>query len=123
MAGLRVRLRSRTLATLFASLGFLILIIGITYFAMLVVAIHFGEPATRAANYYELGYFLSGKLEWYKDARIYGAASLLSALISILFGVHPLARITLPISGASYVVLYFYGDQIREVFLRWARGG
>ena len=113
---------ARGLATVFASLGFLILIVGITYFGMLALAVHYGDAEARAANYYELGFFLSGKLEWYKDARVYGASSLLCALVSILFSVHPLARITIPISGAAFVTLAFWGDQIRELITRWARG-
>ena len=115
------RPKNRLLAMLFASAGFLILIVGITYFAMLVFSVGFAEPAARAANYYELGFFLSGKLEWYKDARVYGGASLLCALVSILFGVHPLARITIPISGIAFVTLAIWGDQIRELITRWAK--
>jgi len=115
--------RSRALASGFASLGFVILIVGITYFAILVLATHYGEQPDRAAAYRELGLFLSGGLEWYRDGRVYGALALLCALISLLFGLSPLARITIPIAGACYATLYFWGEPIKELIFRWAKSG
>lgn len=112
---------SRLFAKVFASLGFLVLIVGITYFAMLVFAVEFGHGADRAASYYELARFLSGRLEWYRDARVYGAVSLLCALVSVLFGVHPLARITLPVAGSAFVVLHIWGESIWRMITTWAR--
>ena len=64
-----------------------------------------------------------GRREWYRDGRVYGGASLLLALISILFGVHKLARITIVVSGLSFAVLQIWGDAIREILTSWARGG
>ena len=116
---------ARAIATALASGGFLVLIIGVTYFAALALSIHWGgSPEDRAAAFRELGMFLSGsdELGWYQDARVYGAVSLLLALLSILFGVHPLARITLPVAGLAYVVLHVFGDQIRDLLTRWAHG-
>jgi hypothetical protein len=115
--------RSRALCTSLAALGFLLLIVGVTYFGMLVVSVHYGPQGTRAAAYYELGQFLSGKLDWYRDARIYGAASLLLALTSLLFGVSPLARMTIPVAGACYVLLIFYGEEIGRIIESWAKSG
>ena len=114
--------RPRALATWFASLGFLILTIGIAYFAILVLAIQFAETsADRATHYYELAKYLSGRLEWYLDARVYGAASLLSALISVLFGLHPLARVTIPVAGLCYAVLHLFSETIWEMITSWAQ--
>jgi len=110
-------------ATTLASVGFLVLVVGLAYFAMLVLAVHFADGEQRAASYYELARYLSGRLEWYQDARVYGAVSLLCALVSVLFGVHPLARVTIPIAGASYVFLQFYGEWVWELITSWARGG
>lgn len=115
--------RSRRLCSAFAAVGFLVLIVGITYFAMLVVSVHYGQQEMRAAAYYELGQFLTGKLEWYKNARIYGTASLVLALTSLLFGMSPLARITIPIAGTCYVLLIFFGDRIAKLIETWARSG
>lgn len=112
--------RSRRGASFLASASFLILIIGITYFAILVLSVHYGESENRAAAYRELGMFLSGQLEWYRDARVYGAASLVLALASLLCGVHPLARITLPVAGLAYAVLHLGGEQIRDLLYQWA---
>jgi hypothetical protein len=112
--------RSRALSAFFASMAFVVLVTGITYFAILVLAIRFGEEQHRATAYYELGKFLSGDLPWYQNAPVYGAVSLLCALVSILFGVHRLARITLPVAGACYVVLHAFGPQIRDAIYRWA---
>ena len=92
--------RSRACCTALAAFGFVLLIVGVTYFAMLVLSVRYGGQGERASAYYELGKFLTGGLEWYKDARVYGAVALLSALVSLLFGVSPLARITLPVAGA-----------------------
>lgn len=117
----RRRFANRRLATFFASLGFVILVVGVTYFAMLVAAVKLGAPDHRAASYYELGKFLAGGLEWYQDARVYGALSLLCALISILFGVHPMARVTIPISGLAFVTLHFWGPEIWDLITKWAR--
>lgn len=119
--------KNRTVAAILASLGFLILVIGVTYFAILVLAIRFSEaPEERFTAVRELGLFLGSRdpeWAWYKDGRVYGGASLLLALISILFGVHKLARITIVVSGLAFAVLNFWGDAIREVLSRWAMGG
>jgi hypothetical protein len=112
--------RGRAPCTAFAALGFLVLIVGITYFAMLVLGVRYGGQEVRATAYYELGQFLSGGLEWYKDARVYGGVSLLCALVSLLFGMSPLARITIPVAGACYVLLVFYGKELGEVIESWA---
>lgn len=113
--------RSHGLSAFFASVGFVVLIMGITYFAILVLSIRFGAEEDRATAYYELGGYLSGNLEWYRDARVYGAVALLCALTSILFGVHRLARITLPVAGVCYLVLHVFHDQISNVLSEWAR--
>jgi len=118
-----VRPQARRLATLFASLGFVVLVIGITYFAMLVLSARFGETGSRAAAYYELGKFLSGRLEWYRDARVYGAVSLLCALVSILFGTHKLARVTIPVAGGAFLVLQIWSEEIWAMLTTWARTG
>jgi len=110
----------RSLCTLFASLGFLILVVGITYFALLVASVHFGREETTVRAYREIGLYLSGKLEWYRDARVYGASSLLCALISLLFGVHPFARITIPVAGLAYLVLHLFGQEVFEAIRRFA---
>jgi hypothetical protein len=99
------------------------MIVGITYFAMLVLSVRFGDQGARAAAYYELGQFLTGEMEWYKDARIYGAVSLMAALTSLLFGVSPLARITIPVAGSCYVVLVFFGDTVGRLIETWAQRG
>jgi hypothetical protein len=112
--------RSRLLCATFAGLGFLVLIVGTTYFAMLVLGVRYGGQEPRATAYYELGKFLSGGLQWYKDARVYGGVALLSALISLLFGVSPLARITIPVAGICYVVLVFYGKPLGLLIRSWA---
>jgi hypothetical protein len=115
--------RSRALCTTFAGIGFLLMIVGITYFAMLTISVRFGNQGERAAAYYELGQFLSGDMEWYKDARIYGALSLMAALTSLLFGVSPLARITIPVAGTCYVLLVFFGKHIADLIETWASRG
>jgi len=121
------RRNNRTVAAVLASLGFLILVVGVTYFAILVLAVRFNEaPEERFTAARELGLFLGSRdteWAWYKDGRVYGGASLLLALISILFGVHKLARITIVVSGLAFAVLNIWGDPIREVLVRWAHGG
>ncbi|MHC4550783.1 MAG: hypothetical protein ACYTEZ_18645 [Planctomycetota bacterium] len=120
--------RNRALAAAFASSGFVVLIAGITYFAILVYSTRYGPSEERYAAYREMGQYLSGKpgldeqWAWYKDARVFGAVALLLALTSILFGVHKLARITIPVAGLAYALLYVWGDEIREVLYRWALG-
>ncbi len=113
--------RSRTVCTAFAGSGFLIMIVGITYFAMLVLSVHYGGQEARATAYYELGQFLGGGLEWYKDARVYGGLALFCALASLLFGVSPLARITLPVAGGCYVLLVFWGERVGVLIESWAK--
>jgi hypothetical protein len=115
--------RSRRLCAAFAGLGFLLMIVGITYFAMLVLSVRFGDQGARAAAYVELGRFLTGDMEWYKDARIYGAVSLMAALTSLLFGMSPLARITIPVAGTIYVLLVFFGGAVSRWIESWAHGG
>lgn len=121
-----IRRNNRTVAAILASLGFLILVVGVTYFAILVLAIRYSEvPEERFAATAELGQFLGSRDQdwaWYKDGRVYGGASLLFALTSILFGVHKLARITIVVSGLAYAALHIWGDAIREVLNRWAVG-
>lgn len=113
---------ARRTSRFLASAGFVVLVVGITYFASLVLTVQFGEPESRAAAYRELGLFLSGTGQpWYGDSRVYGLASLVLALLSVLLGPHPLARITIPIAGILYGVVYFFGDDLREIMSRWAR--
>lgn len=114
---------TRRLAVATASMGFVVLVTGLTYFAILVMEVRFGPEAERAAAYRETGQFLSGQLVWYQDARIYGAFSLVLALISILLGGHALARITLVISGGFYVMFLFWGDRLTTLFQYWAESG
>lgn len=104
-----------------ASAAFVLLIVGITYFGILVIKVRYGDPSERAAAFVELGDFLAGRAPWFQDGRTYGAAALVLALVSILFGVHPLARITLPIAGASFLILQVWGDELRELIVFWAR--
>ena len=122
-----IRKHNRSVAAILASLGFLILVVGVTYFAILVLATRYSDaPEERFAAGRELGQFLGTRAPewaWYKDARVYGGASLLFALTSILFGVHKLARITIVVSGLAFAVLQIWGDAIREVLTSWARGG
>ena len=115
-------LRSRRIATLLASAGFLAMVVGITYFAILVLTAHYGSEERRYAAFRELGMFLSGQgdLPWYQDARVYGALALLLGLTSLLFGVHPLARITLPVAFLVYVTVHAYGEEIHELLVHWA---
>lgn len=122
-----IRRNNRTVAAILASLGFLILVVGVTYFAILVLAVRYSEDqGERFAAATELGQFLGTRdpdWAWYRDGRVYGGASLLLALISILFGVHKLARITIVVSGLAFASLQIWGDAIREVLTSWARGG
>ena len=114
---------ARAVSTFFASLAFLLLVAAITYFALLVLSVHYGENESRARAYRELGLYLSGGLEWYRDARILGASSLLAGLISLLFGVHPFARITIPVAGLAYLTLHIFGDEIFALIREWALFG
>jgi hypothetical protein len=115
-------LRSRRIATFFASAGFLVMVVGVTYFAILVLTAHYGSEERRYTAFRELGMFLSGEgnLAWYQDARVYGAVTLLLALASLLFGVHPLARITLPVAFLIYVGVHLYGVEMQEMLVQWA---
>lgn len=123
MATEEVRPRARwapDTAMLFASLGFLVLVAAITYFALLVASVEFGTGADQVRAYSELGEYLGGGLEWYRDARVLATISLLSALISLLFGVHPFARITIPVAGLTYLTLHLFNDQIIALIQNWA---
>ncbi|MGH7162747.1 MAG: hypothetical protein ACREID_04625 [Planctomycetota bacterium] len=111
----------RAVADFLSSLAFVTLIAGLTYFAILVFNVRFGADSDRAAAYHEIGLFLSGGLPPYQDARVFGAASLVLALLSILFGVTPLARITLLLSGSIYALFLFYGDPILRLLDEWAQ--
>ena len=121
-----IRRNNRTVAAILASLGFLILVVGVTYFGSLVLATRYSEdPGERFTAGRELGQFLGTQdpaWAWYKDARVYGGASLLFALTSLLFGVHKLARITIVVSGLTYAALHIWGEAIREVLNSWALG-
>ncbi len=115
--------RRRTSRTL-AAAGFLLLIIGITYFAILVFSVRFAaEETERAAAFVDLADFLSGTRGWYENATVYSAGSLALALTSLLFAVHPLARITLPIAIGLVVALQVYGEEIRVLITEWAHRG
>ncbi len=110
------------MAGLFASVGFLIFAIGATYFALLVLAVQAREGANeRTVAYIELGRYLTGRLPWYLDARLYGASSFLCALLSLLFGNHKLARVTLVLSGAAFIGLVLYQDELWQLITNWAR--
>jgi len=111
----RRRFPSRNLARVFASAAFLILIIGSSYFMMLVLELRFGSDEYRVAALRDIGLFLSGQHAWYQDATFYGVTSLLLALVSLLFGNHRLARITVCVSGAVYLAL------LTDLLLQWAR--
>ena len=113
---------SRGIARGLGGAAFLVLVVGVTYFAILVVTVRFGADAQRAAAFRELGQYLTGGLAWYQDARIYGAGALVLALLSILFGVAPLGRITLLVSGSIYVTFLLFGDRIADALRRWAEG-
>ena len=111
---------SHEIATLFASLGFLVLVAAITYFALLVASVEFGEGEAQVRAYSELGEYLGGGLEWYRDARVLGAISLLAALVSLLFGVHPFARITIPVAALTYLTLHIFNEEIIALLQTWA---
>lgn len=114
----------RKIARILASAGFLLLIVGITYFAILVFSVRFAEEeGARAASFIDLADFVSGRRAWYQDARTYGASALVLALVSLLFGVHPLARITLPVAILAIIGLQVYGEELRELIIEWARKG
>ena len=117
----RRRLPARNLARAFASAAFLVLVVGSSYFTMLVMDLRFGSDAARVAALREIGLFLSGQLAWYQDATFYGVASLLLALVSLLFGNHRLARITVVVSGVVYLTLLLARDGITDLLLQWAR--
>ena len=114
--------RSRRIATMLASAGFVVMVVGVTYFAFLVLTAHYGSEERRYTAFRELGMFLSGEgnLAWYQDAKVYGAVTLLLALASLLFGVHPLARITLPVAFLIYVGVHLYGAEMQELLIQWA---
>ena len=110
----------RTLATA----AFLLLIAGISYFAILSFSVRFAtEDTARAAWFVDLADFLSGDRGWYQNANVYGIGALVLALVSLLFGVHPLARITLPVAVLTIIALQVYGDEIRELLTQWAQKG
>jgi len=111
---------ARSLARLLAGAAFLVLVVGLTYFAILVFRVRFGPVGDRAAAYREIGQFLSGSIAWYQDARMYGTASLLLSLLSLLFGSHPLARITLVVSGLVYVAFLLEYERIAAILQTWA---
>ncbi|MCZ6785896.1 MAG: hypothetical protein O7E54_01900 [Planctomycetota bacterium] len=108
----RRRFPSRRLARIFASAGFVVLVVGLTYFGALVLTIAFGGSEMKAAALREVGLFLTGKEGWLQDARVYGALSLVLALLSLFFGNHPLARITLVASGLVYLTFLLAGEEI-----------
>ena len=116
----------RALAVTLASAAFLVLIIGITYFVILLATARYGDDASRATALWVLGQFLTGDLPWYQNAIsgtslpraiVYCAGSLLLALFSILAGSHSLARITLLVSGALTVVLTLWPDELATFIL------
>ena len=88
---------------------------------MLVLELRFGSAEYRVAALRDIGLFLSGQQAWYQDATFYGVTSLLLALVSLLFGNHRLARITVCVSGAVYLALLFARDGITDLLLQWAR--
>jgi len=111
----------QSLSTLCASIAFLILVIGLTYFAWLVVSVQFGTGDMQAGAYRELGSYVGGKGEWYRDARVHASGALVFALASLLFGRHPFARITAPVAALQYIVLQFFGDPMLAVIREWAQ--
>ena len=110
----------QALSTLFASIALLTLVIGLTYFAWLVVSVEFGTGDMQAGAYRELGYYVGGEREWYRDARVHASGALVLALASLLFGRHPFARITAPVAFLQFVVLQFFGDQMLAIIREWA---
>lgn len=118
--------RPRVLPVTLASAAFLVLIVGITYFVILLVTARYGDDPSRATALWELGQFLTGDMPWYQNpimgtrmprAIVYCAASLLLALFSILAGSHSLARITLLVSGALIVVLQLWPHELAALIL------
>ncbi len=118
----RRRFPSRRLARFFASAGFVVLIVGLTYFGALVLTIAFGGGEMKAAALREVGLFLTGKEGVLQDARVYGALSLVLALLSLLFGNHPLARITVVASGLVYLTFLLAGEEITAWIVAIAQG-
>ncbi len=118
----RRRFPSRRLARFFASAGFVVLVVGLTYFGALVLTIVFGDTEMKATALREVGLFLTGKESWFQDARIYGALSLVLALLSLFFGNHPLARITLVASGLVYLTFLLAGHEITAWIVGIAQG-
>ncbi|MEM8885458.1 MAG: hypothetical protein AAGD14_15440 [Planctomycetota bacterium] len=111
---------AHSICTFFASVGFLLLVVAITYFALLVASVHFGDQEMTSRAYRELGLYLGGELEWYRDARVLSSVSLLCGLVSLLFGVHPFARVTVPIAIIIYVILHFFGGPVIEAIREFA---
>ena len=118
----RRRFPSRRLARFFASAGFVVLVVGLTYFGALVLTIAFGGREMKAAALREVGLFLTGKEGLLQDARVYGALSLVLALLSLLFGNHPLARITVVASGLVYLTFLLAGEEITAWIVAIAQG-
>ncbi len=118
----RRRFPSRRLARFFASAGFVVLVVGLTYFGALVLTIAFGGGEMKAAALREVGLFLTGKEGVLQDARVYGALSLVLALLSLLFGNHPLARITVVASGLVYLTFLLAGEEITAWIVAIAQG-
>ena len=114
------KLIRQSLSTLFASLAFLVLVIAMTYFAWMVMAINSGGDELRARTYRQLGAYIGGELEWFRDAQVHVGSALLFALLSILLGRHPFARITLPVAVVLYVAVYFFDESILRVVREWA---
>lgn len=108
------------MARFLAGSGFVVLVAGLTYFAILSYHVRYGPESHRAAAYREVGQFLNGELSWYQDARFYGTASLLLSLLSLLFGSHPLARITLVVSALVYLFYLFEYERIASLIRGWA---
>jgi hypothetical protein len=99
---------ARLMARNLAALGFVVLVVGITYGSILVVRALFDDNEdAREAAWVQLIDFVSGHTEWYLKASTFGAGSFVLAILSLLFGVHPLARITLALSGTVFIALQF----------------
>jgi hypothetical protein len=99
---------ARLMARNLAALGFVVLVVGVTYGSILVVrALYSDDENARETAWIQLIDFVSGNTEWYLKASTFGAGSFVLAVVSLLFGVHPLARITLALSGTAFVALQF----------------